>query len=334
MFCSCQTSAQPWGLQNSLGISALAPKLSQERLSGLWGLWCCSDPSPGAAPPGSRCQQRPAGASPEPPRGPGGAGAGWGLPGPGDPPAGPVGTRPPPQQRRGTGPFAGSARVGPSARGSAGAAQEGQGGPARAAPPPSRPLQPIPALPQPRSPRPAGAPAANPAAPRAVAERGGSPGSRGTEEGGDLGAAGRSGKDSESVTASALGGSHTPHPRSLHFGAQGGDASPSPALCGATGSGASRLSVPGQEGEQRQQPEEAPAPGALREPLIQVNAPSPAPRLGWVSGGRVSGGLGSQKALETLRPPPEALCPALAGKMSVRWWMCVQPPGAAPCVHG
>lgn len=36
--------------------------------------------------------------------------------------------------------------------------------------------------------------------------------------------------------------------------------------------GASRVSVPVQDGEQRQQPEKTPAPGAPREPLSQVNA--------------------------------------------------------------
>ncbi|XP_033374163.1 collagen alpha-1(I) chain-like isoform X3 [Parus major] len=159
---------------------AAAPRAAPEGQGG--------DPSaaPGGPGAGSGRQERPAGASPEPPAGCGGAGAGWGLPGPGDPP--------PPQQCRGTRPLAGSARVGPRS------CPGGRGGPTRASLPPSLSPQLIPALPQPRSPRPAAAPAANPAAPRAVAEAAGSPGSRRTQAGGDLGA-GR--EDTEPMTASA-----------------------------------------------------------------------------------------------------------------------------------
>ncbi|XP_058707067.1 uncharacterized protein LOC131585221 isoform X2 [Poecile atricapillus] len=117
----------------------------------------------------------------------------------------------------------------------------------------------IPALPQPRPHCPAAAPAANPAAPRAVAEAGESPGSRRTQAGGDSGA-GR--KDTEPMTASA------------------------PFLTpGAFPLGASPGSVPEQDGEQRQQPEKVPAPGAPREPLVQGQREHPHPSLALSSRG-------------------------------------------------
>ncbi|XP_058707068.1 uncharacterized protein LOC131585221 isoform X3 [Poecile atricapillus] len=120
-------------------------------------------------------------------------------------------------------------------------------------------LELIPALPQPRPHCPAAAPAANPAAPRAVAEAGESPGSRRTQAGGDSGA-GR--KDTEPMTASA------------------------PFLTpGAFPLGASPGSVPEQDGEQRQQPEKVPAPGAPREPLVQGQREHPHPSLALSSRG-------------------------------------------------
>ncbi|XP_064582874.1 uncharacterized protein LOC135454549 [Zonotrichia leucophrys gambelii] len=71
-----------------------------------------------------------------------------------------------------------------------------------------------------------------------------------------------------------------------------------------------------EEGEHRQRPQKVPAPGAPREPLIQVNqAPDPSPRLGWGSRARPQG-LGSLRALGTPRSPPEAPCPALPAGMS------------------
>lgn len=194
---------------------------------------------------------------------------------------------------------------------------------------PPRAPQLIPALPQPRSPRPARPPAANPAAPRAVAEGAGSPGSRWTEGGGDWGI-GRG--DMEPVTASALEEPALPIPGASTL-VQGGGCQPRSAPVrgqSARVTGASRVSVPMQDGEQRQQTEKTPASGAPREPLSQVNAPGPAPRLGCGSGIWVSGAWG----LREPRGPPDQLQRLRVQHCPSGDRMCVLPPGAAPCVHG
>lgn len=149
---------------------------------------------------------------------------------------------------------------------------------------PSTPL-----FPQPRSPSPAGAPAAAPAAPRAVAEGAASPGSR-TEPGGDLGSGGRTRSPWRSPPRSSSGpslgaGGFQPLSGPVWVTGRRPALSVSPAGAGpeaAAGAGGSSRSPPG-------------APG-------QVNAPGPAPRLGWASGGWGSqGASGTPRSLQGLR---------------------------------